>query len=440
MRRGSPRRRRGAGAAAGRRARPGICSTRRERPGRPKGVIYTFRMALANYVNIGGAIGLASSDTTASFLPFFHTAGINLHALPTLIAGGRVIVLDGFDADRLVALLEARRLDTVFAVPTVYQSLLDHPRFAAAPLDARPPLGLRRRADARRARSGLPRARRPRLQRHGDDRDRPDRLPGRPGRRLGADRLGRQAAIAVLARGSSTAPAAKLPDGEVGDLQFAGPGVTPGYWRNEEATRAAFTERRLADLGRPRPARRRRLLLDRRAAQGDVHLGRRERLSGRGRERALGPSGDRRCGGARRGGPEMGRGRPRLRPARAGRRRARPAPSSRPSAAPASPPTRCRAASTSSPNSRAPRPARSRSICSSEAKCGGLETDGTHEPAATGSDQKHPAKFRLAHNGLFVLGGGLRVLLVSEPDAALARLAIRRIISSARAPRALLTR
>ena len=34
----------------------------------------------------------------------------------------------------------------------------------------------------------------------------------------------------------------EIPDGEVGDLQFAGPGVTPGYWRNEEATRAAFTE------------------------------------------------------------------------------------------------------------------------------------------------------------------------------------------------------
>ncbi len=33
-----------------------------------------------------------------------------------------------------------------------------------------------------------------------------------------------------------------LPDGAVGDLQFSGPGVTPGYWRNEEATRAAFTD------------------------------------------------------------------------------------------------------------------------------------------------------------------------------------------------------
>ena len=90
-------------------------------------MIYTYRMALANYVNIGACIDIASTDATPAFLPIFHTAGINLHALPTLIAGGRVIVMDGFDADTLVALLEARRLDTIFAVPTVYQSLLDHP-------------------------------------------------------------------------------------------------------------------------------------------------------------------------------------------------------------------------------------------------------------------------------------------------------------------------
>ena len=30
-------------------------------------------------------------------------------------------------------------------------------------------------------------------------------------------------------------------DGEVGDLLFSGPGVTPGYWGDEAATRAAFT-------------------------------------------------------------------------------------------------------------------------------------------------------------------------------------------------------
>ena len=43
--------------------------------------------ALANYVNIGSAIGLGGTDRTVAFLPNFHTAGINLHALPVLIAG-----------------------------------------------------------------------------------------------------------------------------------------------------------------------------------------------------------------------------------------------------------------------------------------------------------------------------------------------------------------
>ena len=34
---------------------------------------------------------------------------------------------------------------------------------------------------------------------------------------------------------------APVVDGEVGEVQFAGPGVTPGYWRDPIATAAAFT-------------------------------------------------------------------------------------------------------------------------------------------------------------------------------------------------------
>src|SRR3546814_3880678 len=55
--------------------------------------------------------------------------------LPTLFAGGRVVILEGFEEEAVVRLLEARRIDTFFAVPTVYQALLDHPRFATTPLD-----------------------------------------------------------------------------------------------------------------------------------------------------------------------------------------------------------------------------------------------------------------------------------------------------------------
>ncbi|MBX3560370.1 MAG: AMP-binding protein [Sphingomonas sp.] len=208
--------------------------------GRPKGVIYTYRMALANHVNIGSAIGLTARDTTLAFLPNFHTAGINLHALPTLIAGGRVILMETFEAEALVGLIEARRLDTVFAVPTVYQALLGHPRFAAAPLDhvrhwgcggaALPDaLAERYRDLGVRVCNGMGMTETGPTAFLVDPADAWDRIGS-----VGRPQLLCSARI-VDAGGHEVA------DGEVGDLLFSGPGVTPGYWRDEEATRAAFT-------------------------------------------------------------------------------------------------------------------------------------------------------------------------------------------------------
>jgi fatty-acyl-CoA synthase len=203
-------------------------------------VIYTFRMALANYVNIGAAIGLRAGDTSLNFLPLFHTAGINLHTLPTLIEGGRVLVAPGFDADHVVALLRAGRLDTFFGVPTVYQALLDHPGFAAAPLGhvrhwscggAALPEALAERARSAGLRicAGMgmtetgPTAF---LTPPGDAWDRPGSV-GKP-QLLVSARI-------VDERGGDVAA------GEVGELLFGGPGITPGYWNAPEATRAAFT-------------------------------------------------------------------------------------------------------------------------------------------------------------------------------------------------------
>jgi fatty-acyl-CoA synthase len=220
--------------------------------GRPKGVIYTFRMVFSNYVNIGSAIALRASDATANFLPLFHTAGINLHSLPTLIAGGRVLVLPGFDAEALVALFEARRIDTFFAVPTVYQSLLDHPRFAAAPLAHVRHWGCggaplpdvlveRYRALDVRVCNGMGMTETGPTAFLMDPRDAWDRIGS-----VGKPQL--LCSVRILRPdGSDASP------GEVGDLLFSGPGVTPGYWSNEEATRAAFTAEgwlRSGDLAR----------------------------------------------------------------------------------------------------------------------------------------------------------------------------------------------
>ena len=223
--------------------------------GEPKGVIYNYRMAMANYVNIGSAVDIASTDTTACFLPVFHTAGINLHALPTLIAGGRVIVLEGVETDRLVSLLEARRLDTVFAVPTVYQSLLDHPRFAAAPLahvrhwgcgGAPLPDALveRYRALGVRVCNGM-----------GMTETGPTAFLQDPAHAW--DRVGSVGKPQLLCSVRIVDEAGReVADGMVGDLHFAGAAVTPGYWGNEAATREAFTPDgwlRSGDLARRDP-------------------------------------------------------------------------------------------------------------------------------------------------------------------------------------------
>ncbi len=208
--------------------------------GRPKGVIYTYGMAVANTVNIGSAIGLSSGDTTANFLPLFHTAGINLHTLPTLIHGGRVLVLESFDAEATVRLFEARRIDTFFAVPTVYQALADHPRFASAPLhhvrhwgcggaplpDA---LALRTRDIGIRVCNGM-----------GMTETGPTAFLAAPADAW--DAVGSVGKPQLLVRVRIVdAEGREVADGEVGDLHFAGPAVTPGYWNDPDATRAAFT-------------------------------------------------------------------------------------------------------------------------------------------------------------------------------------------------------
>jgi fatty-acyl-CoA synthase len=208
--------------------------------GRPKGVIYAYRMALANLVNIGTAIGLTGQDTNVAFLPNFHTAGSNLHALPTLLVGGRLLLMETFDAEAVIALLAERRIDALFGVPTIYQALLDDHRFSSLPLarvrhwgcgGAPLPDALARRCrDAGiRVCNGMGMTETGPTAFLLDSADAWERIGsvGKP-----------QLLCAARIVDSDDRP---VRDGEIGEVQFSGPGVTPGYWRDEAATAAAFT-------------------------------------------------------------------------------------------------------------------------------------------------------------------------------------------------------
>ena len=97
--------------------------------GKPKAVIQTYGMAMANYINIAQAMGLRADDTSLNYLPLFHTGGINLTTMPALIMGSRTLLTHGFDLDRTVELLKTGELDTFFGVPAIYQAISLHAHF-----------------------------------------------------------------------------------------------------------------------------------------------------------------------------------------------------------------------------------------------------------------------------------------------------------------------
>jgi fatty-acyl-CoA synthase len=220
--------------------------------GRPKGVIQTYRMAMVNYLNITQATGLSAHDSTLNFLPLFHTAGINLHTLPTLIAGGRVHILPGFEPGPLLSLVQSGELDILLAVPSVFRELILHPDFAATDLNR-----------TRHWASGgapLPDAivtafaeRGARLcNGFGMTETGPTAFLADPADAL--DHIGSVGKTQLLVDARIAAPDGTiLPPGEVGEVQFFGPGLTPGYWQRPAETAALFTQDgwlRSGDLGR----------------------------------------------------------------------------------------------------------------------------------------------------------------------------------------------
>ena len=220
--------------------------------GKPKAVIQTPAMALANYVNIRQAMSISGDDVCLNYLPLFHTAGINLVTLPTLIEGGEVLVIPAFDVDQVVRLLADGVLDTFFAVPAVYQQISLHPDFPTLDLGRvrnwgcggapMPDLLIRAYLDrGARVCNGM-----------GMTETGPTVFimdPATVDRKIGS--VGKPQ---VLARVRLVgADGEDVRQGEEGELWFAGPGITPGYWGNPQATQDAFADGvwlRSGDIGR----------------------------------------------------------------------------------------------------------------------------------------------------------------------------------------------
>ncbi|MFF1377511.1 acyl-CoA synthetase [Streptomyces sp. NPDC058308] len=102
----------------------------------PKGAMLSHRALVHEYVSAITALDLRETDRPVHSLPLYHSAQMHVFLMPYLAVGAENTVLDGPDAERILDLVEAGRADSLFAPPTVWIGLSQHPGFATRDLTA----------------------------------------------------------------------------------------------------------------------------------------------------------------------------------------------------------------------------------------------------------------------------------------------------------------
>ncbi|WP_028923381.1 acyl-CoA synthetase [Pseudonocardia acaciae] len=104
--------------------------------GRPKGAVLSHGNITWNALNFLVDVDLAADEVTLVVAPLFHTAGLNVTCLPTLLKGGAVVLASAFDPSAVLELIGRHRVTFMFGVPTMYDAIAACPGWADADLSS----------------------------------------------------------------------------------------------------------------------------------------------------------------------------------------------------------------------------------------------------------------------------------------------------------------
>ncbi|MEO1624246.1 MAG: long-chain fatty acid--CoA ligase [Bacteroidota bacterium] len=207
--------------------------------GFPKGALYTHGMLFWNSINTSLSLIINSTSRSINCMPPFHTGGWNVLLTPFFHHGGYTCLMKSFDAETVLQLIETERASIFMAVPTMLQRMADLPAFAQADLSSlhyvivggEPmPIPLIEQWHEKgvpvRQGFGMTEVGPNLTSLHQEDAVRKMGSIGRPNFYVHTKIVNEQ--------GEPCRP------NEAGELLLRGPVVTPGYWRNEEATQKTF--------------------------------------------------------------------------------------------------------------------------------------------------------------------------------------------------------
>jgi fatty-acyl-CoA synthase len=198
--------------------------------GKPKGALLTHSNCFWTNLGFDLATGLTGADVILQVLPQFHCGGWNVEPLLAWWKGAKVVLERSFDAARCLHLIEEKRVTTVMGVPAIYLFMAQDPGFAAADLSS---LRLAVVGGAPMPESLLATWQERNVaivQGYGLTEAAPNVLCLPP-----------EDAVRKTGWAGKPYPYVEVDLSPEGELLVRGPNVFAGYWRNEEATREAFT-------------------------------------------------------------------------------------------------------------------------------------------------------------------------------------------------------
>ncbi|WP_406162206.1 long-chain fatty acid--CoA ligase [Streptomyces sp. NBC_00882] len=104
--------------------------------GRPKGAMLTHGNLTWNAINVLVDTDLIADERALVSAPLFHTAGLNMLTLPVLLKGGTCVLVEAFEPKATFDLIEQHRITFMFGVPTMFEQVARHPRWADADLSS----------------------------------------------------------------------------------------------------------------------------------------------------------------------------------------------------------------------------------------------------------------------------------------------------------------
>jgi acyl-CoA synthetase (AMP-forming)/AMP-acid ligase II len=104
--------------------------------GKPKGAMLTHGPAIRAYQEWTGIVRMVPEDRYLIVNPFFHVFGLKAGVLACVLRGSTMIPHAVFDVPSVMRRAESERVSVLPGPPTIYQSILDHPDLAAFDMSA----------------------------------------------------------------------------------------------------------------------------------------------------------------------------------------------------------------------------------------------------------------------------------------------------------------